>query len=104
MTSAREMISLAIQGQAEYHAAGVVFTYSVRVQPRQHGMAEAMAARAGVSRNNIVNQLLEAGIDAVLSDLPCDVRQALEGEAGEVICAALAKNEYQTHDTREDDQ
>lgn len=100
----KEMIIGGLTGMGSYSAHGMVINMTFRLYPRPYGIGEAMATRAGISRNAMLNQLIEAGIDAVLADLPADVREDIEHDAGDVIAAVLKKKGYDVADSREDQE
>lgn len=56
-------------------AFGGLSAFTVRVPVERKCTIEAMAASAKVSRNEMVSQLLRAGIEAVMSALPDSVRE-----------------------------
>jgi hypothetical protein len=53
---------------------------------------EALTHRAGVSRNRMVNSLLEVGIETVLNSLSADAFDQIREAADRVQETALAKN------------
>ena len=56
------------------------------------GAIEALTHHAGTSRNKVVNQLLEVGLEATLAALPEDLAEDLRRRCGEVIHESLSKN------------
>lgn len=59
-----------------------LFAMSIRVPESMKAMIDAMAQQVGVSRNTMAIDLLRAGIQNVLSNLPPEVAQDLVEEAG----------------------
>jgi hypothetical protein len=64
-------------------AAGVLRAITVRLPVDRLCMIEAMASYAETSRSVMVNQLLKAGISAVLGVLPSQVREDIVSDAAE---------------------
>lgn len=58
------------------------FAMSIRVPESLRAMIDAMASQAGVSRNVMAIDLLKAGIQDVLSQLPDPIRSEIAEEAG----------------------
>ena len=63
-----------------------------RLQAPLYGLIEALTHHAGTSRNKVVNQLLEVGLEATLAALPEDLAEDLRRRSGEVIHESLSKN------------
>lgn len=62
-----------------------LFGVSVRFPRERVAVLDAMAKRAGVSRNRIVNMLVSAGVRDVMGRLPAEVEGELHDEiAGEL--------------------
>ena len=62
-----------------------LFSMSLRVPESMRAMVDAMAQQVGVSRNSMGIDLLRAGIQNVLSNLPPEVAQDLIEEAGGLL-------------------
>lgn len=77
-------------GKSQY--IGVLFPVPTRLQLNLYGMVEALTHHAGTSRNKIMNQLVEVGIQATLDALPEEVVIQLQERCGQVIGAAIEKN------------
>lgn len=65
------------QGEVYEH-----FSMSLRVPEPVRAMVDAMAQQAGVSRNIMAIDLLRAGIQDVLSQLPKELAEEITEEAG----------------------
>lgn len=78
-------------GKSQY--SGLLYQIPVRLQADLYAMVEVLTRRAGTSRNKIVNQLVEVGIEATLGALPEGVEQELLKLQGERM--------YQMHVTSE---
>ena len=90
-TALDQLVSeLSHSGKSQY--VGLLFPVPTRLQVNLFGMVEALTHHAGTSRNKLMNQLVEVGIDATLAALPEAVVQQLQERAGEVIHVALEKN------------
>lgn len=59
-----------------------LFAVSVRIPGSTRAMLDAMATQAGVSRNSMAIELMQAGIQDVLSKLPDEVAHDLAEAAG----------------------
>ena len=70
-------------GEPQY--AGGVFPVQARLQASLYGFVEAFTAKAGTSRNKVLNQLIEIGIEEALKALPSDVAGEIRAHAGKVI-------------------
>lgn len=77
-------------GKSQY--TGLLFPVPTRLQAHLYGMVEALTHHAGTSRNKLMNQLVEVGIQATLDALPEDLVLHLNRQAGDVIHAACEKN------------
>lgn len=71
---------------------GLVFPVPTRLQPQLFGYVEALTHRAGTSRNKLMNQLVEVGVNATLQALPNNVRQQIEDSAAHAVQIAVEKN------------
>lgn len=67
------------------HIKGVMFPVQTRLYPISYGYVEALTQRASTSRNKIMNQLIEIGLDTLLNVLPEDLAKELNSRAAEVI-------------------
>lgn len=81
---------LSHSGKSQY--SGVLFAVPTRLQADLYGMVEALTQHAGTSRNKIMNQLVQVGIEATLDALPNEIVTQLNKRAGEVISTAIQKN------------
>lgn len=90
-TSLDQLVSeLNHSGKSQY--TGVLFPVHTRLQAPLYGLIEALTHHAGTSRNKVVNQLLEVGLEATLAALPEDLAEDLRRRSGEVIHESLSKN------------
>lgn len=71
---------------------GLLFPVPTRLQAHLYGMVEALTHHAGTSRNKLMNQLVEVGIQATLEALPEEIVRQLQERSGEVIHTACEKN------------
>lgn len=71
---------------------GLLFPVPTRLELETYGFLEALTHRAGVSRNRMVNSLLEVGIETVLNSLSADAFDQIREAADRVQETALAKN------------
>lgn len=78
-------------GKSQY--TGMLVPVTTRLQVPLYGLIEALTHHAGTSRNKVVNQLLEVGLEATLSVLPEDLVEDLRRRSGEVIHETLSKND-----------
>lgn len=65
----------------EAEASGAVRSVTVRLTSERLAMVDAMAEYAECSRNVMANQLLKAGISAVLSQLPSEMVDEIKHDA-----------------------
>lgn len=77
-------------GKQQY--VGMLFPIPARLQANIYGLLEALTHHAGISRNKMVNQLLEVGLMTTLDALPEELRHQLESRSGDVIRTAFEKN------------
>ncbi len=77
-------------GKAQYM--GLLFPVPTRLQVDLYGMIEALTHHAGTSRNKIMNQVVEVGVQAILNALPEDLARQLQERAAEVVRIACEKN------------
>jgi len=68
---------------------GRLFPLSARLKPDTFAYLEAMALHSGISRNQIVNRLLDVGIDTTMKALPQDLVEKLNRRASEVLAASV---------------
>lgn len=71
---------------------GMLFPVHTRLQAPLYGLIEVLTHHAGTSRNRVVNQLLEVGLEATLAALPEDLVEDLRRRSGEVVHDSLIKN------------
>lgn len=85
---AEDLIKLFLRSDEEQNEdeqnSGVV-TFSVRSPVERLAKIGAMSKHIGVSRNEMANQLIEIGMNSVLSALPDELRIQLLTEAGESL-------------------
>ena len=62
-----------------------VFAMSIRVPVRMAATVTAMAEHAGLSRNAMVELILQAGIDAVYAATPTEIQHELNDTIGNSI-------------------
>jgi hypothetical protein len=90
-TALHELVSdLNHSGKSQY--TGLLFPVPTRLKCDTYGMVEALTHHAGTSRNKLMNQLVEIGIQATMDALPEDVVRQVNERASEVITAVLEKN------------
>lgn len=77
-------------GKSQY--IGLLFPVPTRLQVDSFTMVEALTHHAGTSRNKIMNQLVEVGIQEVLGALPVDVQRTIRHRAGEIYFDIESKN------------
>ena len=70
-------------GKSQY--IGAVFPVQARLQAPLYGFVEAFTAKAGTSRNKVLNQLIEIGIEEAMKALPPEVAADIRGHAGKII-------------------
>ncbi len=80
-------------GKSQY--AGVSFPVQTRLRADLYGMVDALSKQAGTSRNKIVNQLVEVGIQSTLELLTDEVVRKLQEAAGDCVFQAIEKNPIQ---------
>lgn len=71
---------------------GLLFPVPTRLTVEIYSMVETLTHRAGTSRNKMMNQLVEAGIHAVLAELDEDVANALRDDAQSTAEIAIERN------------
>lgn len=77
-------------GKSQY--VGLLVSVPTRLKVHLYGMVEALTHHAGTSRNKLMNQLVEVGIQATLDALPEEIVSQLQERSGEVILTACKKN------------
>lgn len=77
-------------GKSQY--VGLLFPVPTRLQAQLYGMVEALTHHAGTSRNKLMNQLVEVGIQATLEALPEHLVHQLHEQAADALHTALEKN------------
>ena len=91
VTALQQLVSeLSHSGKSQY--VGILFPVPTRLQANLFGMVEALTHHAGTSRNKLMNQLVEVGIEATLKALPESVVQQIEQQANSALHTALEKN------------
>jgi len=90
-TALDQLVSeLSQSGKSQY--IGLLFPVPTRLKANLYGMVEALTHQAGTSRNKLMNQLVEVGIQSTLEALPQEIVHQLEQRASEVIRTACEKN------------
>ena len=91
ISAARRVASdLHDEGQAQYGA--LLFPVPTRLSLSIYSYVEVLTHRAGVSRNKMVNRLIDAGIEAVLAELDGDVVAVIEEKAHQCAEIAIERN------------
>ena len=91
VTALQQLVSeLSHSGKSQY--VGILFPVPTRLQANLFGMVEALTHHAGTSRNKLMNQLVEVGIEATLKALPESVVQQIEEQANSALSTAMEKN------------
>ena len=90
--TAAQQLASEVSGNGKSQYIGLLFPVPTRLTINIYSMVEALTQRAGTSRNKLVNQLLETGIEAVMKELDKDVADDIREQAGIVTSAALEKN------------
>jgi hypothetical protein len=80
-------------GKSRY--VGLLFPVPTRLTVDLYAMVEALTHQAGTSRNKMMNQLVEIGIQATLEALPEELVDQLRERACEVIRTALEKGDLE---------
>lgn len=58
-----------------------VFPMSIRIPSPRASLLSAMASQAGISRNEMANLIVEAGIEAILEATPDEAKAEIYSEA-----------------------
>ena len=91
VTALQQLVSeLSHSGKSQY--VGILFPVPTRLQANLFGMVEALTHHAGTSRNKLMNQLVEVGIEVTLNALPESVVQQIEEQANYALNTAIEKN------------
>ena len=91
VTALQQLVSeLSHSGKSQY--VGILFPVPTRLQANLFGMVEALTHHAGTSRNKLMNQLVEVGIEETLKALPESVVQQIEEQANSALNTAMEKN------------
>ena len=91
VTALQQLVSeLSHSGKSQY--VGILFPVPTRLQANLFGMVEALTHHAGTSRNKLMNQLVEVGIEATLKALPESVVQQIEEQANSALHTVMEKN------------
>lgn len=77
-------------GKSQY--TGMLFPVPTRLQAHLYGLVEALTHHAGTSRNKLMNQLVEVGLQATLEALPEDLVRQLQERSGEILHTSFDKN------------
>lgn len=78
-------------GTTDY--SGILFPVHTRLHGHLFGMVEAMTEQSGLSRNKLVNRILEVGIDATLKSLPPEMVEELRLRSGHFIHQSVFKGD-----------
>lgn len=70
-------------GSSKY--TGAVVPVQTRLQAHLWSLVEALTQRAGTSRNKVMNQLVEVGLQSTLDALPEDVALELNRVSGQLL-------------------
>ena len=91
VTALQQLVSeLSHSGKSQY--VGILFPVPTRLQANLFGMVEVLTHHAGTSRNKLMNQLVEVGIEETLKALPESVVQQIEEQANSALHTAMEKN------------
>ena len=91
VTALQQLVSeLSHSGKSQY--VGILFPVPTRLQANLFGMVEALTHHAGTSRNKLMNQLVEVGIEVTLNALPESVVYQIEEQANSALNTAIEKN------------
>ena len=71
---------------------GLLVPVPTRLQAHLYGMVEALTHHAGTSRNKLMNQLVEVGIQATLQALPEEVVFQLQQSSDDAIQTVCKRN------------
>lgn len=98
--SAAEMLAATFDGRGTMSGQAVTRAVSVRVPVHLLIRVDAFAAHSGLSRTQVLNRFLEAGIDATWSHLSEATREAIAGHTVEAA-SALGFPEFSKDDLSE---
>ena len=87
--SAVEMTVAELPHRGESDYIGAAKLVSARLQLSNFTVLQAMTEQAGISRSHMLNHLLSAGIDAVMSELPEAARQEVLERRNKVLNGLL---------------
>ena len=90
--STAQQVAAEISRTAKSQYLGLLFPVPVRLQLDTYALVEVLTHRAGVSRNKMLNRLIDAGLDSVLLHLDEDSRAAIQQEAEAIQQEAVTKN------------
>lgn len=90
--SAAEQLASELSGTGKSQYTGLLFPVPTRLQLNIYSMVEALTHRAGTSRNKLMNQLLQAGIEAVMNELDDEAAMDIRENANMVVHSAIEKN------------
>jgi hypothetical protein len=82
-----------IQQTGESKFVGLTFPVQTRLQANIYGLVEALTQRAGTSRNKVVNQLIEVGLEATFDALPEDVALELRRVSSQILYEAMSNKD-----------
>ena len=82
-----------IQQTGESKFVGTTFPVQTRLQGNIYGLVEALTQRAGTSRNKVVNQLIEVGLEATFDALPEEVAIELRRVSSQILYEAMSNKD-----------
>lgn len=86
-----QMVAAEVSNHGESRYVGVLFQIPLRLPLHTYSMVEALTKRSGISRNKIVNRLLDAGIEAVIAELDEMVVMDIEKQASRIATVELER-------------
>ena len=87
-----QMVAAEISKTGEHFYKGMLFQTPVRLPLLTYGTVEALAKRSGLTRNKVLNRLLDAGIEAVMAQLDELVVMDIENQAGRIATVEFERN------------
>lgn len=90
--STAKALASAVNKQGEDRYVGLLFPVPTRLTLEVYSMVEVLTSRAGTSRNKMMNQLVQAGIESVISELDDDVVQDIHEASLNVQQVAIERN------------
>lgn len=93
--SALQQLVAELKHEGRSNTIGIQLAVSTRLDPPAFGMVAALTEMAGTSRNKLMNQLVEIGIESVLQQLSPDAVENLYNRAGHFVKAAIKEDAAQ---------